>query len=103
MRIDYRWQAIEPENEEIDFAKEIGRKYIPHTFENGDTRKQLLARSRHIVLKNRNKWTKTQKDRAEILFREYPALEEAYNISMDQYLQSDDSTGTCYDETKQMV
>lgn len=83
MRVDHRWKAIDLENHEIDLAKELGRKYISHTFENGDTRRQLLARSRHIVLKNRSKWTKTQEQRAEILFREYPDLEQAYQISME--------------------
>lgn len=82
LRVDYRWQAIDQENEEINFAKEIGRKFIPHTFENGDTRRQLLARSRHIVMKHHSKWTDSQKRRAAILFREYPAIHEAYNISI---------------------
>ena len=82
LRVDYRWQAIDQENEEIAFAKELGRRFVPHTFENGDTRRQLLARSRHIVMKHRSKWTESQKRRAEILFREYPAIEEAYSISM---------------------
>lgn len=41
LRVDYRWQAIDMENEEIALAKELGRKHIPHTFANGDTRKQL--------------------------------------------------------------
>ena len=79
LRIDYRWQAIDLENTEIAFAKEVGRKFIPHTFKNGDTRRQLLARSRHIVMKHFSKWTDSQRRRAEILFREYPAIEEAYN------------------------
>jgi transposase len=83
LRIDYRWQAIDLENKEIELAKQEGRKNIPHTFENGDTRKQLLARSRHIVMKHFSKWTYTQSKRAEILFREYPAIEEAYRISME--------------------
>jgi hypothetical protein len=64
-------------------AKELGRKFIPHAFENGDTRRQLLARSRHIVMKNRSRWTDSQRRRAEILFREYPAIEEAYAVSME--------------------
>jgi transposase len=83
MRIDYRWEAIELENKEIAFAKELGEKYNPFTFKNGDTRRQLLARSRHIVMKHFSKWTDSQCIRAEILFREYPALEEAYQISME--------------------
>jgi hypothetical protein len=70
------------ENKEIDLAKEEKRKYIPHVYENGDTRKQLLARSKHIVMKDYNKWTHSQEKRAEILFREYHAIEQAYNTSM---------------------
>lgn len=83
LRVDYRWQAIDQENEEIAFAKEVGRKHIPDVFKNGDTRRQLLARSRHIVMKHFSKWTDSQKRRAEILFREYPAIEEAYQVSME--------------------
>lgn len=82
LRVDYRWQAIDQENEEIAFAKELGRKFIPDVFPNGDTRRQLLARSRHIVMKHFSKWTDSQRRRAEILFREYPAIEEAYRVSM---------------------
>ena len=82
LRVAYRWQAIDMENEEIAFAKELGRRFIPHTFKNGDTRRQLLARSRHIVMKHHSKWTDAQKKRAEILFREYPEIEEAYWVSM---------------------
>ena len=82
LRVDYRWQAIDQENEEIAFAKELGRRFIPDVFKNGDTRRQLLARSRHIVMKHFSKWTDSQRRRAEILFREYPVIEEAYRVSM---------------------
>lgn len=83
LRVDYRWQAIDLENKEILLAKEEKRKHIPHVFENGDTRKQLLARSRHVVMKHFSKWTYSQEKRARILFREYPAIEEAYQVSME--------------------
>jgi len=83
LRVDYRWQAIDLENKEIELAKEEKRKHVPHLYENGDTRKQLLARSRHIVMKHYSKWTHSQEKRAEILFREYPAMEQAYLISME--------------------
>lgn len=83
LRVDYRWQAIDLDNNEMALAKEEKRKYIPHVFENGDTRRQLLARSRHIVMKHFSKWTYSQQKRAEILFREYPAIEEAYQVSME--------------------
>ncbi len=83
LRVDYRWQAIDLENKEIQLAKEENRKYLSHVFENGDTRKQLLARSRHVVMKHFSKWTYNQEKRARILFREYPAIEEAYQVSME--------------------
>lgn len=83
LRISYRWQAIDLENTEIQLGKEIGQRYIPHVFQNGDTRRQLLARSRHIVLKNSSKWTQSQIQRAEILFEEYPEIKMAYDVSAE--------------------
>ncbi|OVE54242.1 transposase, partial [Chryseobacterium mucoviscidosis] len=52
-----------------------------HIFENGDTRKQLLARSRYLLYKSREKWTENQSKRVKILFREYPDLEKIYHLS----------------------
>ena len=82
MRIAYRWEAIELENKEIELAKRTKKKYIPDVLENGDTLKQLLARSRYILFKRENKWTPSQHTRAELLFRYYPDLELAYNLAM---------------------
>ena len=82
MRIAYRWEAIEQENKEIELAKSTKQKYIPHVLENGDTLKQLLARSRYILFKRESKWTPSQHRRAELLFRYYPDLELAYNLAM---------------------
>ena len=83
LRISYRWQAIDQENAEIELAKELNRKHIPYTFANGDTLKQLLARSRYIVMKHHSKWTENQKIRAKILFEQYPEIEEAYSVSLE--------------------
>lgn len=83
LRVSYRWQAIDMENAEIELAKELKQKFIPHTFSNGDTRRQLLARCRYIVLKHHSKWTPSQKQRAEILFEQYPEIKEAYGVSME--------------------
>jgi len=82
MRIAYRWEAIEQENKEIELAKSIKKKHVPDVLENGDTRKQLLARSRYILFKRENKWTPSQYRRADLLFNYYPDLELAYNLSM---------------------
>ena len=48
---------------------------------NGDTLKQLLARSRYLLFKHHSKWTSTQQQRAEILFEIYPDIEKAYRLS----------------------
>jgi len=83
MRIKYRWEAIDQENKEIELAREIGEKFIAHKLENGDTEKQLLARSRYLLFKSEHNWTPSQAHRAEILFQRYPALEQAYKLSRE--------------------
>jgi transposase len=82
MRIKLRWEAIELENKEIELSKELGKTFIPDILENGDTVKQLLARSRYLLFKRQSAWTPSQLHRAEILFRRYPSLEQAYNLTM---------------------
>lgn len=82
IRIKYRWEAIDNENEAIKSAKKEKVEYEPEVFENGDTRRQLLARSRYLLFKNEFKWTKSQKIRAKVLFEQYPQLEKAYKLSM---------------------
>ncbi|GAA4936184.1 hypothetical protein GCM10023314_05670 [Algibacter agarivorans] len=47
IRIKHRWEAIDIENEQIKQAKYSGQEFNPQAFGNGDTRKQLLARSRY--------------------------------------------------------
>ena len=81
IRIRHRWEAIEKENTLMAEAKERKLKPEIEIFENGDTRKQLLARSRYLLYKTREKWTSSQKQRAEILFSQYPDIEKAYNLS----------------------
>ena len=81
IRISLRWEAIADENEAVDEAKKEGKEYIPERFENGDTRRALLARSRYLIFKSRDKWTPSQKERAKILFREYPTIQVAYELA----------------------
>lgn len=82
MRIKYRWQAIELENQLSLQARELGERYKPKIFANGDTLKQLLARSRYLLFKAESKWTQKQKQRAQILFDIYPDLHKAYQLTM---------------------
>lgn len=80
IRVLFRWEAIDQENEAIAKAKELGIKYSPKIFSNGDTKKQLLARSRYFLFKSQDKWTDTQKNRAKILFVKYPLIATAYKF-----------------------
>lgn len=82
MRIQYRWEALELESKEIELSRQTGRKHIPYILDNGDTLKQLLARSRYLLFKPKTCWTPSQIHRGEILFRQYPFLEHAYNLAM---------------------
>ena len=106
MRIKLRWAEMDNENNAIAAIKEAKKelnialqecndpekqvelreeyatkiaKHQPIEFENGDTPKQLLARSRYILAKKEVQWTKNQKERAEILFTNYPELKTAYH------------------------
>ena len=64
----------------MEDAKLNGDEYEPFRFPNGDTRKELLIRSRYLLFKSADKWTKRQKERAAILFEEYPDLKKAYGL-----------------------
>ena len=92
MRIQYRWEAIDQENKEIELAKETNQKYVPDILENGDTLKQLLARSRYLLFKSKKHWSPSQIQRGEILFARLPLLEHAYNLAMQ--------LGSVYSNTK---
>lgn len=82
VRIDIRRHVIKSENEAHIKSTEENKKYYPVIYKNGDSKKQLLARSRYLLFKAKSKWTKCQKERAGILFSEYPELKNAYNLSM---------------------
>lgn len=80
LRIKHRWEAIDRENEQLQKTKQTGKKYIPELLSNGDSHKQLLARSRYLLYKATSKWTKKQSKRAKILFKEYPDIHQAYSL-----------------------
>ena len=81
LRIKHRWDAIQEETDAKENAKWSGKEYHPFIFPNGDTKKQLLARSRYLLFKSPEKWSKSQKERAAILFAQYPDLKEAYSLT----------------------
>ncbi len=80
IRIKHRWIALDTENEAIEQAKKNNQRYYAKILENGDSEKQLLARSRYLLFKSVDKWTEKQKIRAKILFEHYPDIKKAYNL-----------------------
>ena len=95
MRIGFRWQVLAEENKAIRehrakrkaahtrAEKDLIGEWEPQRMENGETRPQIMARSRHIILMHKTKWNAQQQTRAAILFRMFPRLEEAYNIYLE--------------------
>ena len=65
----------------MELAKEAKISFVADILENGDTLKQLLARSRYLLFKKQQDWSVSQVLRAEILFRLYPDLQQAYQLS----------------------
>lgn len=78
MRVRHRWEALKAEHERKVWVRETGEDLPAAVFPNGDTRPQLLVRSRYLLFKSAEKWTPSQRERAKILFGQYPDLEKAY-------------------------
>jgi len=75
-RIRYRQQELARRRK----AEKAKQKYTEATFPNGDTVLQLLARSRGLLFSLPNEWGDQQKQRAEILFGQYPEIKTAYHL-----------------------
>lgn len=80
LRIRHRWEAIQQANDEMEEARLNEKPYEPFRYSNGDTRKELLIRSRYLLFKSADQWTGRQKERAAILFDEYPDIRTAYGL-----------------------
>lgn len=76
IRIDIRRQLIAEENNR-------DRSEPPVRYSNGETMRQILARSKHTLMMAQNKWTDIQRHRANILFKHYPILKAAYHLAME--------------------
>ncbi|MEP1488837.1 MAG: transposase [Algibacter sp.] len=80
IRIKHRWETLDTENDAIEKARNKSLRYTPELLPNGDTLKQLLARSRYLLYKNSSKWTENQIARTKILFEYYLDIEKAYKL-----------------------
>lgn len=108
LRLRYRWEVLDAENKAIREHREARRAarkkqereligaWEPKRMENGETMPQIMARSRHIILKHKSKWNEQQKRRAKILFRQFPRLEQAYDNlpAAGRHLQQEVQAGT---------
>lgn len=83
IRIKHRWEALDQENDAIEQAKITKTEYQPEKLSNGDTIKQLLARSRYVLYKKPNSWTNSQKERAQLVFERFPDLKKAYDLTLE--------------------
>jgi transposase len=95
MRIGYRWEVLAQENKAIKehrakrkaahtrAEKELIGEWEPQRMDNGETRPQIMARSRHIILMHKTKWSEQQQARAAMLFRMFPRLGKAYDMYLD--------------------
>ncbi|MFV5700228.1 ISL3 family transposase [Flavobacterium sp. ZT3R17] len=83
IRIKYRWEAIDQENDAFEKAKKSKTNFESKTLSNGDTLKQLLARSRYFLYKNKSKWTESQTERAALVFELYPDIQKGYNLAQE--------------------
>jgi transposase len=83
IRIKQRWKELDKENKAIEQVKKQGIKYKPIVLSNGDTPKQLLARSRYIIAKKPINLTENQKIRIDLVFKLYPELEKAYKHTLE--------------------
>jgi len=82
IRVSLRWKAIEEENRATAKARQVGTHFTPQTYTNGDTKKQLLARSRYLLFTPSSKWTDHQQERSVVLFEEFSELKSAYDLTM---------------------
>jgi transposase len=110
LRTTLRWIEVDKENAGIKEAKDAKTKYMnelkkhennPHKqaqlikktdhskhkyqaeiLKNGDTPKQLLARSKYILAKKPDTWTQNQTERATILFEKHSELKHWYNETL---------------------
>ena len=69
LRIQHRWEAINEETNEMENARLEGRKYRARKFRNGETRKEILFRSRLLLFKDPAAWNVKQKKEGFRAFR----------------------------------
>ena len=90
VRIYYRQQLLaEKRKQQEQIHAQANQNQSPKTvgnqdkrLENGETSLELLARSIYLLYKKKDNWSVNQRERAEVLFKHYPQIQKAYELSM---------------------
>jgi transposase len=87
VRIRYRQERLSLERKLREDWKKAGKKmkdfakFNPvEILSNGDTHRELLAKSRYLLFKFESQWSDTQRQRATLLFEHFPQIKEIYGI-----------------------
>lgn len=80
LRIDIRHQVRKDEATVQEMCKEQGFEYVPIKARNGETWPQILVRTKRALMMSKEKWNATQRQRMQILFENYPHIEQAYKV-----------------------
>ena len=80
VRIRHRQAILALERKKNKTVKE--KLTLQEKFSNEETLKQLLHRSRGLLFKRKTEWIDDQKERAKILFKQFPEIEEAYKYCL---------------------
>lgn len=60
--------------------KRANEKYVPTELSNGDTKVELFTRVNRVLPQSGEKWSKSQKNRANMVFEFTPKLKETYSL-----------------------
>ena len=80
LRIEIRHQVRKDEATVQEMCREAGQPYSALKARNGETWPQILVRTKRALMVSPDKWSVGQKERMEILFENYPQMEQAYGV-----------------------
>jgi len=73
---------MEQENKEIEQCRKRKDSFEPTHFSNGETRKELLGKSRFLLFPMPSQLTENQKERTRIFFKEYSKLRITHRLTI---------------------
>jgi len=77
-----RLRLKQEEIAKLPTTKKERREYEKQTkLINGESRIELLTRSRYVLFKRTEKWTVSQQKRAALLFKTFPQIEQTYKLT----------------------